>query len=299
MTDFKKRKIYAYELEMAFVKNQKIISGINTNIIEEALQYIIGLPPKNKEESKQDEWFFYLDSVSLTDAKKLVYGWFKGARIGTKIPLIEKGTFKERENPKSLLEGERTKTHFVLRKQDGLFLLESSGHTVTPRRIENYIETRYRDKFDERCVHHITLKNLLDPRFIERISELHSIKTATIKVSVQPDRYGQNEAIAVMQRDAAPTMANYYILKIGLDKRRQGMNKDALVAWIREKMSDSQHILSARVEGKIGDEDAHIDLKGIEEKYTFSVPTNIQGEVLSKKVLSHMIELGRSRKRIK
>lgn len=300
MADPVRRKVYAYELEMAYVLGNRMILGFDTEFLKEALEHIISLTSDKKEESKKDEWFFYLDHVEESKDKQFLYGWFKGARIGTKIPLIMQGTFQERDNPKHRNEGERMKTHFVLRMKDGLFLLESFfGNVVTPRRIEEYIQNRYSETFEREKIHHITLKSLLNPNFIQKINDFQTIKFARIKVMVEPGRYGQNEAVSTMQRQAEPTLANYAMLQIGIDRKRYGMNKDAIVAWIRDKLSDRQHILAARIEGKMAGEDSHIDLKGIEERYTCKVQRNNFGDVLSEDVLKHMIEIGRSRKRIR
>jgi hypothetical protein len=87
--------------------------------------------------------FYFLDTVTKKDDTYL--GVFKSAKYNHKPPLIDKVTVEERDNPKSLTEGESEKTHFALKYDSSgnelIIVLESRKSGVSVRNIMYYITT--------------------------------------------------------------------------------------------------------------------------------------------------------------
>lgn len=66
---------------------------------------------------------------------------FKSAKHSYRAPLLDRNTVEERENPKTMDEGEQMKTHIVLKKVDGspIALIESGNNLMTGKNIIDYL----------------------------------------------------------------------------------------------------------------------------------------------------------------
>lgn len=63
--------------------------------------------------------FCFLESSELSDDEIIQKVVFKSAIHSYRAPLLDRETVDERDNPKTLREGESQKTHFVIKFQDG------------------------------------------------------------------------------------------------------------------------------------------------------------------------------------
>jgi hypothetical protein len=296
-----RRKIVAYQIDMNVIENEQVaIERWLPEIFVNSLTNIITKPEHERVEETKD-WFFYLDNVKLTDDGKLIYGYFKSARIGSRLPLIRRSTFHERENPKYEDEGEKLTSYFAVRLSDGLFLLEKYfQNVITAHRIDNYLESQNKEYLRSNSVQNIIISPLLDPDFLRQLANFKTLSMASIKVAVERDRYGQNDAVKFLQETAVPIRANYATLQLGVrQKKKFSLSREKLIDFIRNILADREQILAVKIEGIREGEESKIDLKGIEEKYYVRVGTNDWGEVLPEDILNHIIELGRRRPRIR
>ena len=104
-----KRKIGFYYL---FFKRDDVEMPIEANLLN--VLAFLGL--KSRVERKQDisnDRFAFLDSYShnTTQENDLLELLFKSAKHSYRAPLLDKNTVEERENPKTMAEGEQMKTH--------------------------------------------------------------------------------------------------------------------------------------------------------------------------------------------
>ena len=84
--------------------------------------------------------FAFLDSFSQPE-ENLITALFKSAKHSYRAPLLNRNTVEERENPKTMDEGEQMKTHVVLKLVEGtpIALIESGNNLMTGNNVIDYL----------------------------------------------------------------------------------------------------------------------------------------------------------------
>lgn len=132
-----KRKIGFYFL---FLKAENIEIPIKEN-----LHLLIDfLLEKSRIERKQDiveEKVVFMDSCTVDRNENLLKILFKSAKHSYRAPLLDKNTVKERDNPKTINEGEQMKTHLLIKFRDGdaIIFLETGSGMLTLNNIMDYL----------------------------------------------------------------------------------------------------------------------------------------------------------------
>lgn len=131
-----KRKIGFYSISVIDNNNDRV----NPIIIKDIITYIMSIDKINRVYDLLNiNKFHLLDYSSLnSDIQKLI---FKSSRYNHRPPLIDKSTADERENPKTLSEGESEKTHVILKYGDDEIILvkEERLHGISVRTIVDYL----------------------------------------------------------------------------------------------------------------------------------------------------------------
>lgn len=108
--------------------------------VNSVIEYILKLNIKKRFYDLKSDKFCFLDTANID--KNIISGCFKSARNEFRPNIINKRTGEERKNPKSRLDGEIEKTHFVIkidRKLKEVFIfLESNHFGVSILNITNY-----------------------------------------------------------------------------------------------------------------------------------------------------------------
>lgn len=116
----------------------------STNEIKDELFRVLNfITPKSRKFRKQDisdERFCFLDSMEFHDETEVLKLLFKSAKHSYRAPLLNKNTVEERENPKTIEEGEQFKTHLLIKFIDGdaLVFLESYKNGLTLKLVTEY-----------------------------------------------------------------------------------------------------------------------------------------------------------------
>lgn len=116
----------------------------STNEIKDELFRVLNfITPKSRKFKKQDisdDRFCFLDSIEFHDETEVIKLLFKSAKHSYRAPLLNKNTVEERENPKTIEEGEQFKTHLLIKFVDGdaLVFLESYKNGLTLKLVTEY-----------------------------------------------------------------------------------------------------------------------------------------------------------------
>lgn len=102
------------------------------------------LQEKSRKERKQDipgEKVVFMDSCIEDKNENLLKILFKSAKHSYRAPLLDKNTVEERDNPKTINEGEQMKTHLLIKFKDGdaIVFLETGGGMLTINNITDYL----------------------------------------------------------------------------------------------------------------------------------------------------------------
>lgn len=128
--------------------------------------------------------FALIDSITFDKRNQIYNIVFKSASTDSRPPLIDKQTIKERENPKTLEEGDANKTHVCCKKKNNsvLFLIEKHTKGVSEKQIIDYFNyfaaplanvCRYR--FDK----------VVKPDFLKELKSMSRVAEIQFKVQKQ------------------------------------------------------------------------------------------------------------------
>ncbi|MCL1674158.1 hypothetical protein [Elizabethkingia meningoseptica] len=108
--------------------------------IDDVIQYISKLAKKRRFYNLKSDKFCFLEDTNTRD--NFISGYFKSARNEFRPNIINKQTGEERINPKSRLDGEIEKTHFVIKidkdSEEVFIFLESNHNGITILNFVNY-----------------------------------------------------------------------------------------------------------------------------------------------------------------
>ncbi|HHY94043.1 MAG TPA: hypothetical protein GX513_03375 [Firmicutes bacterium] len=290
------RKIYAHALAFLVpTDNNVMATKWDGRLFRDVMAYVKGTASTSIEE-KEAEWFFFLDTLQEDDTSGMIFGWFKGARIGYRPHLIKRLTLAERPNPKEVDEGERTKVHFVVRLSDGLLLLEDSRRgLVTAGRFISYIRERAKEVLNESGVRDLSSHPLIEREFIEELKKMGHIRVAGIRVFARRLREEEgSEALNALRKKAAPTDAEEFdlVLRPG---RRRSLSGGGVITLFESLLKDREFIVSGWVKGETEGRRKEIRLDGTCETYLINAPTDEVGQVLSEPLLSDMVAVAKGR----
>ncbi len=107
----------------------------------EILNYLGSLSSAKKKMDLTENKFCRLTKVIDEPVQKVL---FKSASNNYRAPLMSRSTGEERDNPKTLDEGETVKTHMVIKytRQEVFVCLEKSSGTMTMQQFVNYLNSK-------------------------------------------------------------------------------------------------------------------------------------------------------------
>ena len=111
------------------------------NEIPKLLRYINSQSKKARKQDISDDKFCFLDTYDFLEEDNLIKILFKSAKHSYRAPLLNKNTVEERENPKTIEEGEQIKTHLLLKLIGGdtIVFLETFRSALSLKTITDYL----------------------------------------------------------------------------------------------------------------------------------------------------------------
>lgn len=113
--DIRKRKIGFYYLILETENNNLEIS----TELSRVFSFLLAQEKIARKIDLSTNKFCLLEESQINDEEMIQKIIFKSAIHSYRAPLLDRETVNERDNPKTLREGESQKTHFVIKYKDG------------------------------------------------------------------------------------------------------------------------------------------------------------------------------------
>ncbi|ASS69289.1 hypothetical protein [Paenibacillus sp. RUD330] len=287
----KRKSFYAYQIDLHFLDGQRQVDSIKWDftIMSTLMDHISQLPSAIKTERFHDSWLIYLDHFSIET--NYLFGRFAYAEYGTTGELIHADNLTRRPNPKHLREGETIYTYFLIRKSDGLLLLQSHSKLNRPR-IEEYIERFGDPVIRQNQLTYIQICTLLDNSFFENIQALNSVNKISIEVTTAQPAADENAAVRALQDEAELTDATSVKLDFSAKYRRSGLA--GAVPFVR-RYKDKPGVTKIVVKGKLAGAEKVIRMDESQEKYKRSVEVDGTGQPTLRSVETVLFEIAQRR----
>jgi hypothetical protein len=155
--------------------------------IDELLISIFRLPKLKRFYDLKDNKFCFIENIEIIKKEdiKLVTGFIKSARNEFRPNLIDKRTGNERQNPKSLSEGDIEKTHFCFRvdETDVYIFLQDNYHGVSINSFINYLKHFERGRLDKKKLpmnFTLTYSDIMRNNFLTELELMSRVKSTEV-----------------------------------------------------------------------------------------------------------------------
>lgn len=288
----KKRIIGAFFMEFFILQNNTVIQSWQSHygsIVETILREIQSLPPTQAVEQRSGEWFFYLKDVRIhrnptNPANDYICANFNWVKLGLRTEWQKLSTMETRPNLKDQDESELQKAHIYIRLRDGFVLLESTGHIVTPRRIEGYLINKAQCTASQNNIQQVVLHEIVRPDIIREINNMSMIRLARIRLKVESGaNYNTNHVFGQLQDWARPGDTNYVDIIAGRENARtDGVDNSWVVRLMRDYVIGKPDIKQAVIEGNRDDGTPDkVRLTGAEQRYYNKFDVDATGQILT------------------
>ncbi|KPV60734.1 hypothetical protein QJ48_04200 [Paenibacillus sp. A3] len=285
------KNFYAYQIDLHYLKGRHQVDAVkwDVTIVAQLIDHIYNLSDDQKTQRFHDSWLIYLDHFS--NEMNYLFGRFAYAEYGTTGELIHADNLRRRPNPKNLREGETLYTYFLIRKSDGLFLLQSHSKLNRPR-VEEYLE-----QFGEPIIRHsqltyIQICTLLDSSFFDNIQALNSVNKVSIEVTTAQAAADENAAVQLLQSEADRMDATTVKLDFSAKFRRSGLA--GAVPFIRS-YKDKPGVTKIVVKGKLAGAEKVIRMDESQEKYKRRVEVDGTGQPTLRSVETVLSQIAQAR----
>lgn len=171
-----KRKIGFYSIKLQDKENKKL--QYSTKELKEIIKNILSLNKNDRKKviEKTNKFYFLKEMSEKGAIQNLV---FESAKYNHRPPLIDKDTLNERDNPKTLNEGELEKTHISLKylKDEIVVVLEERKSGLTLHQIIayflHYAERYYSSKNpSEKLLFYFSIQVIGKHNFLDELKKL-------------------------------------------------------------------------------------------------------------------------------
>lgn len=259
--------------------------------ITSIFNYAQNLPNKEKLKKAGKNKKIGIENFSTKD-KKTYSGYFKTVKYGKRSNLVDTINNTERENPKTLNEGEKERTHFALRNSKGeiSLVMDSYSGSVSEGQLRTYLKKMnelYHDHLDKKVECYINILPALDENFEDKLESLQ--RAAELKVTIDKNIISDSDLDFVSQEHIEPIKSE---VSINIKAER---NKD-----IRQAIRDANKNMNKK-DSKI----ARIWVRGFDEnnneqrfwvdqirkKIKNTVDTDINGVISSSEMITILLRM--------
>ncbi len=292
------KNFYAYQIDLHYQNtiNGNFFDAIKWDaaIMEGLLNHINGLVPATAKVRKyKDSWLMYLDYLDID--QHYIFGRFSSAVYGTTGELVHADNLQLRPNPKQVREGETESTYFLIKKADGLMLLQGNVRLNRPK-VDEYIEYLGEPIITGNNLTFIQICTLVDDSFFDSIRQLNTINKLEVEVTRAEAIADENEAVRALQNDAEELCATNVKLEFAARYNRAGMI--GVVDMVR-KYKDQQGVTKIVVRGKLAGAEKVIKLNESQEKYSRRVEVDTNNQPMLTSVETALKEIANQRRSLR
>jgi hypothetical protein len=217
--------------------------------LQDLLNFILARDPIDRQWNIGENKFCRLEDVAAigTDAMNIL---FKAAKHNYRAPLMHRHTGDERENPKTMLEGERIKTHMALKfdqDDEAIVCLETGQGIMQIQQIVNYLNhmNRLRNTTDVEVPinYSFDYQIIVKENFLQELQALNRVIESELIVDKQVlggEALNYSNRIDTVKED----------LKITIKAKRTFSIRDAVVDAYHALNGGRSTIKKIRVRGK-------------------------------------------------
>ncbi len=254
---------------------------------------------KQDRKRRYSGWFMYLEDLKVSGTTSLS-GRFRYAEYGYKGKWVHADSMEERDNDKSLREGEEQYVYFYFRLSDGLLLLQGDMK-VTRSKVEDYISNIGKEKLKNSGYDNIAIRTLLREDFHKEIEKLDLVKLIEVEIQTEKTSSYENEAVIEAKRQAAEVEANYASVILRSKYRQQGLkNIGQYLEGFKPRGSKTvaSGVKNIKVIGDQNGELRRVYLDKIAEKYTRDLETDENKQLKKERVHTALNGIGEMREKI-
>ncbi|MDP4096880.1 hypothetical protein OIN60_08860 [Paenibacillus sp. P96] len=293
----KPKRFNAYQIDLHYLdtstRNQTDAIMWDAAIVSELWAEIFTLAVEQRTRRYNDSWLMYLDYFE--EDEHYIFGRFLSAEYGTTGELLHADQLTLRPNPKLVREGETEATYFLIKKVDGLLLLQSNIRLNRPR-FEEYIETLGAEVIRRRNLTFIQICTLLENNFFESIRQLNTVHKIEIEVSKTEIAADENEAVRALQNDVEEISATDVKLEFEAKYQRSGLKG---VLPLVKKYKDQQGVTKIVVRGKLAGAEKVIKLDDSQEQYRRRVEVDTNNQPMLTSVENVLKEVANQRRKLR
>ncbi len=188
----KKRKVNFFSLSLS---KEGVVYPMAEHM-QRLSTYINSLSATDRKLDLRDDKIYLIDTIEFV-SPYILNILFKSAKHSYRAPLLDKNTVEERDNPKTITEGERINTHVLLKFEENTvsMFLEAGNNLLKGRYIIDYLNhmihryNTYND-IEHQIPGTIDLDMIVSEQFIQALENAQRITCATLyteKSIIGPD----------------------------------------------------------------------------------------------------------------
>ncbi|WP_026678176.1 hypothetical protein [Fictibacillus gelatini] len=275
------------------VKNDEYAITWDFQFVYRLLKTIFDEEPLARKMNVKDEWFTLLDD--LQQDEKYIYGKFKSAAYGTKANLIHADTLESRENPKDKREGEEMYTHFLIRKEDGFMLLQSTDVRMGRSKVQTYLEKFGSETISASKYTDLNICSLVSSNLLEDIKKLDKVKSTIIEISTK-EKSDENEFIQELQEETDSIYGTHVLLEFKARYAREGLGK--MIPFI-QKYKGQKGVTAIKVVGEQSGSDRTFNVDSYSERYRPAIKVDTNNSPISDDLYDKIKKIGDDRDLLK
>ncbi|KYD03491.1 hypothetical protein B4102_3409 [Heyndrickxia sporothermodurans] len=303
--DTKKISFSAYQFDLHYIKQKtkmrlgkKVSEDVyaiewSFKFVYELLKEIFDNEAVGRKMNINDEWFMLLDDLQQDD--KFIYGKFKSAAYGTKNNLVHADTLESRENPKDKREGEESHTHFLIRKEDGFMLLQTTDIKMSRSKVQNYIEKYGEESIAYSKYTDINICSLVNLDLLDEIKKLDKINATVIEINAK-EKSDENEFVQDLQDEIESIQGTHVTLEFKARYSREGLG--AMIPFI-QKYKGQKGVTSIKVIGEQSGSSRSFNVDSYSERYRPTVKIDANNSPISEDVYDKIKNIGVNRDLLK
>ncbi len=262
--------------------------------LSKVLNYLLSASKTARKIELSDDKFCFMESCDLDDVNDLHKVLFKSATHSYRAPLINRKTVEERENPKTIDEGEGKKTHLVIKYKNGdaIVLLENFQKGLSMKQVIQYLNSAidfYNSKHKIQLIYRFDYSIIPRDDFAEVLESMSRVLCASIYVDKQV--LGSN-ALNFSERTNAVQDDIIIEVKTKRHESIKAFSKDMVVMLGGGKSK----IKKIRIKGKNEQNNDIMIETGmiIKKEYVETQMNEDTGEIITANMFSEMVELSKT-----
>jgi hypothetical protein len=291
----RKKHFNAYQIELHYLKrhenNEVDAKKWDKDFIVKLLNGIFKNNLKDRTKNF-GSWILFLDE--LQNEEHYIFGRFISAEYGTVGDLIHVDLLTSRTNPRDLREGEQQATHFLIRKSDGLLLLQTSQR-VQRSKVATYFDELGKSVIEGEGLTYINVCTLVNTEFFDNVRSLDKVNSTVVEIASKQSSSDENEVIKNMQGEIEKLKGTHVKLEFLAKRQREGLL--SVLPFI-ELYKDKPGVTAIKVVGKQDGAERTFNLESFSEKYGRKVKVDANNQPISEDMYDNMKEVAKKRNRL-